>query len=84
MRRPRIAPRESASASAGTGKTGFTNLGVSKTKVNVRMGVIAVMVGGTEQNIASAFREAEAERAILFLDEIDGLVKAEPAPSALR
>ncbi|NMA41282.1 MAG: AAA family ATPase, partial [Lentisphaerae bacterium] len=64
----------------GTGKTEFVKyLGsVLKTKVNVRMGsdLLSMWVGGTEQNIASAFREAEAERAILFLDEIDGLVQS--------
>lgn len=64
----------------GTGKTEFVKyLGsVLKTKVNVRMGsdLLSIWVGGTEQNIARAFREAEAERAILFLDEIDGLVQS--------
>jgi AAA+ superfamily predicted ATPase len=64
----------------GTGKTEFVKyLGsVLKTKVNVRMGsdLLSMWVGGTEQNIARAFREAEAERAILFLDEIDGLVQS--------
>ena len=64
----------------GTGKTEFVKyLGsILKTKVNVRMGsdLLSMWVGGTEQNIARAFREAEAERAILFLDEIDGLVQS--------
>lgn len=32
-------------------------------------------VGGTEANIKAAFARAEAENAILFLDEIDGLVQ---------
>ena len=32
-------------------------------------------VGNTEKRIASAFRQAEAEHAILFFDEIDGLVQ---------
>ena len=64
----------------GTGKTEFVKyLGdVLKTKVNVRMGsdLLSMWVGGTEQNIAQAFREAEAEHAILFLDELDGLVQS--------
>ena len=64
----------------GTGKTEFVKyLGdVLKTKVNVKMGsdLLSMWVGGTEKNIASAFREAEAEHAILFLDELDGLVQS--------
>ena len=67
------------SGAPGTGKTEFVKyLGsVLKTKVNVRMGsdLLSMWVGGTEKNIANAFREAEAEHAILFLDEIDGLVQ---------
>ena len=38
--------------------------------------LLSMWVGGTEKNIANAFREAEAEHAILFLDEIDGLVQS--------
>ena len=68
------------SGAPGTGKTEFVKyLGdVLKTKVNVKMGsdLLSMWVGGTEQNIANAFRQAEAERAILFLDEIDGLVQS--------
>ena len=68
------------SGAPGTGKTEFVKyLGnVLKTKVNVRMGsdLLSMWVGGTEKNIANAFREAEAEHAILFLDEIDGLVQS--------
>ena len=68
------------SGAPGTGKTEFVKyLGdVLKTKVNVRMGsdLLSMWVGGTEQNIARAFRQAEAEHAILFLDEIDGLVQS--------
>ena len=33
-------------------------------------------LGGTEANIKNAFAEAEGEHAILFLDEIDGLVQS--------
>ena len=68
------------SGAPGTGKTEFVKyLGnVLNTKVNVKMGsdLLSMLVGGTEQNIAAAFREAEAEHAILFLDELDGLVQS--------
>ena len=63
----------------GTGKTEFVKyLGsVLNTKVSVRMGsdLLSMYVGGTEHNIKEAFAQAEAEHAILFLDEIDGLVQ---------
>ncbi len=68
------------SGAPGTGKTEFVKyLGqVLDTKVVVRMGsdLLSMYVGGTEQNIKKAFREAEEEKAILFLDEIDGLVQS--------
>ncbi len=68
------------SGAPGTGKTEFVKyLGsVLKTKVNVKMGsdLLSMWVGGTEHNIKRAFREAEAEHAILFLDELDGLVQS--------
>ena len=64
----------------GTGKTEFVKyLGfVLDTKINVKMGsdLLSMWVGGTEQNIKQAFAEAEAEHAILFLDELDGLVQS--------
>ena len=64
----------------GTGKTEFVKyLGsVLNTKVSVRMGsdLLSMYVGGTEHNIKAAFAQAEAEHAILFLDEIDGLVQS--------
>ena len=67
------------SGAPGTGKTEFVKyLGsVLNTKVVVKMGsdLLSMFVGGTEQNIRRAFDEAEAEKAILFLDEIDGLVQ---------
>lgn len=63
----------------GTGKTEFVKyLGsVLNTKINVKMGsdLLSMWVGGTERNIKQAFAEAEAEHAILFLDELDGLVQ---------
>lgn len=68
------------SGAPGTGKTEFVKyLGsVLQTKVVVKMGsdLLNMYVGGTEQRIKQAFAEAEAEKAILFLDEIDGLVQS--------
>jgi SpoVK/Ycf46/Vps4 family AAA+-type ATPase len=64
----------------GTGKTEYVKYVGSalKTKVVVRMGsdLLDKYVGGTEAKIARAFAEAEAEKAILFLDEIDGLLQS--------
>ena len=63
----------------GTGKTEFVkHLGKElDTKVHVKMGsdLLSMWVGGTEKNIREAFRQAEEENAVLFLDEIDGLVQ---------
>jgi len=68
------------SGAPGTGKTEFVKyLGsVLNTKIVVKMGsdLLDKYVGGTEKNIRRAFDEAEAEHAILFLDEIDGLVQS--------
>lgn len=64
----------------GTGKTEFVKyLGkMLDTRVVVKMGsdLLSMYVGGTEQNIKAAFREAESNHAILFLDEIDGLLQS--------
>ena len=64
----------------GTGKTEFVKyLGAElDAKVVVKMGsdLLSMWVGGTEHNIAAAFREAEEEQAILFLDEVDGLLRS--------
>ena len=64
----------------GTGKTEFVKyLGsVLDTRVVVLMGsdLLDKYVGGTEQNIKAAFARAEAENAILFLDEIDGIMQS--------
>ena len=64
----------------GTGKTEFVKY-LGKTldrKVLVVKGsdLLSKWVGESEQNIASAFRQAEAEHAILFFDEVDGLVQS--------
>ena len=64
----------------GTGKTEFVKyLGQAlNTKVVVKMGsdLLSKFIGETEQNIRRAFAEAQEEKAILFLDEIDGLVQS--------
>ena len=64
----------------GTGKTEFVKyLGKElDRKVLVVKGsdLLSKWVGESEQNIAEAFRRAERERAILFFDEIDGLVQS--------
>jgi len=64
----------------GTGKTEFAKFLAAKTghKLRVKMGsdLLSCWVGGTEHNIACAFKDAEDDRAILFLDEIDGMVQA--------
>ena len=63
----------------GTGKTEFVkHLGKTlNSRVVVKMGsdLLSMWVGGTEKNIKRAFEEAEADNAILFLDEIDGIVQ---------
>ena len=62
----------------GTGKTEFVKyLGRElDRKVMVVKGsdLLSKWVGESEQNIAQAFRRAEAEHAILFFDEVDGLL----------
>ena len=68
------------SGAPGTGKTEFVKyLGSAlQTKVLIKMGsdLLSMWVGGTEQNIQRVFEEAEQDKAILFLDEIDGLVQS--------
>ena len=63
----------------GTGKTEFVKyLGKAlDRKVLVVKGsdLLSKYVGESEQNIAAAFRQAEAEHAILFFDEVDGLLQ---------
>ena len=64
----------------GTGKTEFVKyLGKElDRKVLVMKGsdILSKWVGESEQNIAAAFAQAESEHAILFFDEIDGLVQS--------
>ena len=63
----------------GTGKTEFVKyLGQKLNRKVLVMGgsdILSMWVGESEKNIAKAFRRAEAEHAILFFDEIDGLVQ---------
>ena len=63
----------------GTGKTEFVKyLGKAlDRKVVVVKGsdILGMYVGESEKNIARAFRRAEAEHAILFFDEVDGLLQ---------
>ena len=63
----------------GTGKTEFVKY-LGKTldrRIVVVKGsdLLSKWVGESEQNIAREFRRAEAERAILFFDEVDGLLQ---------
>jgi hypothetical protein len=64
----------------GTGKTEFVkHLGHTLDhRVVVKMGsdLISMWVGGTEKNIRTAFREASSQRAVLFMDEFDGLMQS--------
>ena len=68
------------SGPSGTGKTEFVKyLGTDlKMRVMTRMGgdLLNCYVGGTEQNIKRAFERAANENAILFLDEVDGLLQS--------
>jgi transitional endoplasmic reticulum ATPase len=64
---------------SGTGKTAFVDhigaeldLPVMKRRAS---DVLSMWVGGTEQNIARMFREAEGEGAILLLDEADSFLQ---------
>ena len=70
----------------GTGKSEFCKfLGKElDRKVLVMKGsdILSKWVGGTEENIAAAFRQAESENAILFFDEIDGLVQERESANA--
>ncbi len=62
----------------GTGKTEFAKfLAVHlKRELIVKRGsdILSMWVGGSEKNIAAAFREAERNQAILFIDEADSLL----------
>jgi len=59
----------------GTGKSEFVKFLANEVKkdVLVKRGsdIISMWVGGTEANIAAAFREAEEKKSILLFDEVD-------------
>jgi len=60
---------------AGTGKTEFAKFLARESGLKLIVkrysDLESKWVGETEKNIAGAFREAEAEQAILFVDEAD-------------
>ena len=62
----------------GTGKTEFVKYLSQELNRPVHIksasSLLSKWVGESEKNIAAAFKEAEAEQAILFLDEVDGLL----------
>ena len=70
----------------GTGKSEFVNYLGQKLgrKVVVKMGsdILSRYVGDTEKSIREAFDEAEEENAILFLDELDGVMQNRAGASA--
>jgi SpoVK/Ycf46/Vps4 family AAA+-type ATPase len=63
----------------GTGKTAFVQhvaQGLGRPLHSVRgSDLLGMYVGQTEQNIARAFRKATVDKAILLLDEVDGLLQ---------
>ncbi len=64
----------------GSGKTEYVKY-LGRTldcPVHARLGgdLLNKYVGGTERNIRAAFREAEAQRAILFIDEAEGMFRS--------
>ena len=70
----------------GTGKTEFVNyLGQQlgcKVMVKMASDLLDHWVGKTEKAIRSVFEEAEEENAILFLDELDGIMQDRSSASA--
>ncbi len=64
----------------GTGKTQFVKFLGREVDCPVRTcmagDLLSRYVGGTEQNIREAFHSASADRAILFIDEADGLFRS--------
>lgn len=70
----------------GTGKTEFVKyLGetLSRKVIAVKgSDILGKYVGESEKNIAAAFRNAEAQRAVLFFDEIDGILQSRESAHA--
>ncbi|SFV90364.1 AAA ATPase, central region [hydrothermal vent metagenome] len=63
---------------AGTGKSAFGKYIAKrlKKKCIIKKGsdLLSMWVGGTEQNIAKAFKEAKAKKAVLIFDEVDSFL----------
>lgn len=63
----------------GTGKTAYGRWLAQQLGVPLMMrrasDLLSKWVGGSEQNIAAAFREAESENAVLLLDEVDSFLQ---------
>ncbi len=82
-RKPNLnAPRMTLllSGPPGTGKTEFVKFLGHELDCSVRTcmagDLLNKYVGGTEENIREAFRAAEADQAILFIDEADGMLRS--------
>ncbi len=64
----------------GTGKTEFVKFIGRELNCPVRTcmagDLLSRYVGGTEQNIREVFRAAEMDKAILFIDEADGMLRS--------
>ncbi len=63
----------------GTGKTAYARwiaaqMGIPL-KVKRASDLMSMWVGGSEKNIAAAFRDAEQERALLLIDEVDSFLQ---------
>jgi SpoVK/Ycf46/Vps4 family AAA+-type ATPase len=63
---------------AGTGKSAFGKYIAKKLnkKLIIKKGsdLLSMFVGGTEENIAQAFREAKNQKAVLVFDEVDSFL----------
>jgi SpoVK/Ycf46/Vps4 family AAA+-type ATPase len=62
----------------GTGKTEFAKYLARKLKrpliIKTASDILSMWVGGSEQNIAGAFKEAQRDKAVLLIDEVDSLL----------
>lgn len=63
----------------GTGKTAFGRWLADRLELPLLVkrasDLLSMWVGGTEENIAAAFREAETEGALLLIDEVDSFLQ---------